>query len=98
MDSPGRSEREFVQLSGNRRAISDAVVAATRGAPAIAGESRSADAGGAGASGKHGADQTADRAGRVRDSGRGIADETVSRDSAAGGGTATGAPAGRDRG
>src|SRR3984957_16509122 len=98
MDPPGGSEREFVQLSGNGRAVSDAVVAATRGTAAIAGESRSADAGGVGASGKHGADQAADWPRGVCDSGRGIADETVSRDIAIGGGAASGAPAGRDGG
>jgi hypothetical protein len=36
---------EFIQLSGDGRAVSDIVVATARGTAAIAGESRSADAG-----------------------------------------------------
>ncbi len=96
MDSPGGLEGKFVQLSGNGRAVSDALVAAARGAAAIAGESRSADAGDSGASGKYGADQANDGSRGTGDSGRGIAHEAVSRDCAAGRGDARRASAGCD--
>ncbi len=43
MDSPGGPEGQSFQLSGNRRAISDAVVAAARRAAATACQSRPAD-------------------------------------------------------
>ncbi len=79
MDSPRGPERKFLQLSGNRRAISDAVVAAARRAAAIAGESRSADASRPRASGKYGADQAHDRPRGIRDPRRRIPHQAIPR-------------------